>query len=333
MYEKQFFGPFFLLIFSIFLFFRPVLCLNQDSTGFFRHIYLRQGYAKKVSSGLCIFNGILYAQEDNFLFSYNGKYLKDGSSKLWPLKTGRINDLDSGQYLWIAHEKGLISFNGKKGTDYVSAPGFKGKRAFLVSAAKGGITAVVTDRAVLKGYYFNRQYVFEDLGFPEKFFNPSSFFDLYSGNSGIWIGTSSGLFYLENRKNAFWQRFTTNQGLPASRIFTVTEDSLNRVWAGGYDIFGGGTAVYHNKIWTRPFKKYDNRPQRPVAAAVYNNILWICSEKGISRFDGYNISNYGPDEGLEGSNMSALAAGPDFVAARFSDKIVSIINILDFNRN
>jgi ligand-binding sensor domain-containing protein len=234
--------------------------------------------------------------------------------------------------LWIAHEKGLISFNGKKGTEYVSSPGFNGKRAILVSAARGA-TAVVTDRAVLKGYYFNRQYVFEDLNFPKKFFNPSSFLTLYSGNSGIWIGTNAGLYFLENTKNSSWQRFTTNQGLPASKIYAVTEDSSNRVWACGYDIFGGGTGLYHKGIWTRPLKHFENRPQRPVAAAEYNNILWICSEKGISRFDGYNISNYGPDEGLEGKNMSALTAGPDFTAARFSDKIVSLINILDFNRN
>src|SRR6185436_577770 len=47
----------------------------------------------------------------------------------------------------------------------------------------------------------------------------------------LWVGTESGLYRL-NESDGHAQRYTTRQGLPSDRIYSLMRDSAGGLWAG-----------------------------------------------------------------------------------------------------
>jgi len=87
-----------------------------------------------------------------------------------------------------------------------------------------------------------------------------------------------------------WQNFTTANGMPDAKVFSVAVDG-NRVWAGTED----GLVLIENGKVQKVFRTEDGLVNRVVMGlAVDKNTgdLWIATFGGVSRFSGGHFENF-----------------------------------------
>jgi|SRR5579863_27303 len=141
----------------------------------------------------------------------------------------------------------------------------------------------------------------------------------------LWIGLSNGIIRYDTRTFLEHQIFTTRStrgGLLSNGIYKVFVDHSGMKWFGTY---GGGLSRFDGENWTTytpygggstdygaKWAKYQtgtglgdlwvyDMMQDPAGA------IWICTWKGVSRFDGQRFVTYTPRDGLVDKWVYALA--------------------------
>jgi len=108
-----------------------------------------------------------------------------------------------------------------------------------------------------------------------------------------------------------WENFTTAQGLPDNRVYSVCVDG-DRVWAGT----DNGLALYENGKW-RVFTTADGLAHRAVlylSLDKQTHDLWIATMGGLSRYSGGRIDTFTQlNSGLANDVVYSVSALGDYV--------------------
>jgi ligand-binding sensor domain-containing protein len=108
-----------------------------------------------------------------------------------------------------------------------------------------------------------------------------------------------------------WQNFTTANGLPDNRVYSVAVDG-DRVWAGT----DNGLALYENGKW-KCFAVADGLPHRAVLSLAVDkrtHDLWIAAMGGLSRYSGGRFDNFTQlNSGVPNDVVYGVSVQGDFV--------------------
>lgn len=116
-------------------------------------------------------------------------------------------------------------------------------------------------------------------------------------NSNIAIGTAKGLNVFNPETGAI-STYTTLNGLTNDFIMSLWEDYEKNLWIG---TDGGGINVMRNGQIIRTFTAKKNNLAGDVVFKIFqdkNDIFWICTGTGLSRYDGESFFNYNTSNGL-----------------------------------
>lgn len=121
---------------------------------------------------------------------------------------------------------------------------------------------------------------------------------------------ASGLF-AEDLPRFRWENFTTAQGLPDNRVYSVAVDG-DRVWAGT----DNGLALYDHGKW-KVFTTADGLAHRAVLSLALDkqtHDLWIGTMGGMSRYSAGRFDTFTQlNSGLANDVVYGLALGGDFL--------------------
>ncbi|MES2778186.1 MAG: two-component regulator propeller domain-containing protein [Bacteroidota bacterium] len=129
----------------------------------------------------------------------------------------------------------------------------------------------------------------------------------------IWIGTDANGLSRYNpsvdRFDFFQYSFNDINSLGSNKINTLFEDSKHRIWIG---CSGGGLNLFvPEKNEFVHYSENDGLPGNEIRGIVEDNrgILWITTDKGLSRFDTkkYSFKNYNVEDGLLSNQFLAQA--------------------------
>ncbi len=108
-----------------------------------------------------------------------------------------------------------------------------------------------------------------------------------------------------------WENFTTANGLPDNRVYTVCVDG-GRIWAGT----DNGLAMYENGKW-RVFTTADGLAHRAVLSLTLDkktHTLWIATMGGLSRYSAGRIDSFTQlNSGLTNDVVYGVAVQGDLV--------------------
>jgi ligand-binding sensor domain-containing protein len=108
-----------------------------------------------------------------------------------------------------------------------------------------------------------------------------------------------------------WQNFTTADGLPNNRVYSVAVDG-DRVWAGTDD----GLALYQGGKW-KVFTTADGLAHRAVLSLALDkrtHDLWIATMGGLSRYSGGRFDTFNQlNSGLANDVVYAVTTQAEFV--------------------
>jgi ligand-binding sensor domain-containing protein len=129
----------------------------------------------------------------------------------------------------------------------------------------------------------------------------------------LWVGTANGVLRY-NLANDDQKVYTTRDGLLSNIIHTVTIGPGGNKWVGTY---GGGLSRFDGEKWTtftpygsgsplaygkewEPFSGKTGLGDLWVYGILFdrNNVMWVATWKGVSRFNGTSFKTYTTDDGL-----------------------------------
>ncbi|MGH9907096.1 MAG: ligand-binding sensor domain-containing protein, partial [Pyrinomonadaceae bacterium] len=100
-------------------------------------------------------------------------------------------------------------------------------------------------------------------------------------------------------------------------------------------------ATKAERLPLKPYTTADGLPHNQINKIVRDSrgFLWFCTAEGLSRFDGYAFTNYGPDQGLQHATVSDILETRDgnyWVATngglyKFNPKGVPVSQVIDAN--
>src|ERR1017187_3171146 len=69
-----------------------------------------------------------------------------------------------------------------------------------------------------------------------------------------------------------------------------------------------GATVTGSQLPVKVYTTADGRPSNRINKIVLDSrgYLWFCTQEGLSRFDGYGFTNYGPQQGLLPGSINDL---------------------------
>jgi peptide/nickel transport system permease protein len=125
---------------------------------------------------------------------------------------------------------------------------------------------------------------------------------VWSGRpADLWFATD-GVGILRSRSNQ-WQSFSTADGLPSDRVFSVWGKGSSQVWAGTDQ----GAAFYDGETWTA-ITSDDGLAGQEVRTIWGDGkrTFWFGTEGGLSRFDGETWTTYTTADGLPADQVLAI---------------------------
>lgn len=125
---------------------------------------------------------------------------------------------------------------------------------------------------------------------------------LQAKDGNIWLATWEGIVSYDGER---FTNHTNKNSLRRWHVFSVMEDSRGNIWfgtigAGMYVLMGGNTFENLN---TSDGLAYDR------TGCIYEDtdgVVWIGTERGISRFDGHGFSNYYTPEGGDSDDINTI---------------------------
>ena len=142
-------------------------------------------------------------------------------------------------------------------------------------------------------------------------FSASQVLTLDVGPDGsLWVGTwAYGVYRFHN---GTWTNYTTKDGLVSDNIMSIAVDSHGVVWMGAYD--GGWVSRFDGISWkTFTVGQIGEYDQTHAIAIGPDDVVWVGTGTGVSRFDGQTWSLYTEKDGLplRGSGILSIAIGPN----------------------
>lgn len=135
-----------------------------------------------------------------------------------------------------------------------------------------------------------------------------SVLSIAQSGSSIWFATLGGASKLDISGSGIREvndfvSFTGQLELGTNFIYTVFNDSKNRVWFG---TDGQGVSYYDGKNFNKIIDLKD-KVIYSIAEDPEGNLWFSSSDEGLFRFDGRNVMNFGVNEGLSSLEVASIA--------------------------
>ena len=147
--------------------------------------------------------------------------------------------VDKSATLWIAHNKGLTTYDGKIFFTHNTTNGFPDNRVNMIMEDSRGRVWVGTQAGVAVREGERWRVLTKEDGLLDNNVNVI----LEDNDGGMWFGSyaapAGGLSYL---KDGNWQYFSTGNGLPHNNVSTLFQDRDGFVWVGTGLFKRGGAA-------------------------------------------------------------------------------------------
>ncbi|MFC2175416.1 two-component regulator propeller domain-containing protein [Bacteroidota bacterium] len=252
----------------------------------------------------------------------------------------QINDIDQDSlgYLWLATEKGVSRFDGKKAKNYSQKNGLgttsctsilcDSKNQVWIGHLSDGLSLLSNDSII--------RFTEVD-GFINNQVN-----DVFEAADGkIWVGTFGGICIYDGQQ---WSTLTKENGLVSNNVKTIGQDSKGNIWLGtfgsGLNIISGtkirsihqgsglinnyvtsifkktsgemligtlgGFSVFHNNSF-KAFTSEDGLLNNQInAIAQKGDAIWLGSYSGIDRIDNNTITGLTEENGLPSNEMLSI---------------------------
>ncbi len=103
---------------------------------------------------------------------------------------------------------------------------------------------------------------------------------LSSDDKTLWVGANSGLYKFDGKE---WRRFTSVDGLPTDRVYSLAFSPAGTIWIGT----DSGVVKFDGKVFTRTYLAPEVRDYRVTHIAARNDKeVWAASSKELMKFDG-----------------------------------------------
>ena len=129
----------------------------------------------------------------------------------------------------------------------------------------------------------------------------------------LWVGTSNGLLKY-NLSNGQQEVYTTKNGLLSNIVHTITVGPKGDKWIGTiggglsrlsegkwttYTPYGAGSHISYGGNW-RSYQKKEGLGDLWVYGVLFDRdeVMWVATWKGVSRFNGAGFKTYTTDDGL-----------------------------------
>nr|WP_294903004.1 two-component regulator propeller domain-containing protein [uncultured Lacibacter sp.] len=219
--------------------------------------------------------------------------------------------LQTGDYLWIGTNKGLIRIvnkGSKPGSYDVFLPRLKdstsisGKKiTMLVKDAAGKIWIGTQESGLsyISGYDKNQQPVFKNYlpayAVKGALQNERVSCLLVDSKNRLWIGTYKGLHLYQPATDQFQLFVQTNEpknSISNNTILCLAEDKYGNVWAGTQYGLNKITGIENGKLKVSSFTMKEGLPSDYVHAVIPDKAghIWVSTNKGIVRFNQSNKS-------------------------------------------
>jgi signal transduction histidine kinase/CheY-like chemotaxis protein/ligand-binding sensor domain-containing protein len=164
-----------------------------------------------------------FTTEDGLGHNIVWNLLRDGEGRLWAATDAGLSWFDESERRWrpFAGQDGAAW-----GRVYSLAPGSEG-RMYALSLHKG---LVVVDCRRMS-YRLLGKPAGADARLTYSIWREQN--RLRNGAARLWFGTSAGLFTAEESAPLAWQRAEGKPYSPGETFFTISQDSLGRIWAAG----------------------------------------------------------------------------------------------------
>ena len=261
--------------------------------------------------------GVTWVGTDNegiFSVDSNGKRIAHFS----PLKNKDIPNVilaifeDQNETLWLgSYTKGLVRMNKKTGECH-TIPQFRNERVFSIGQDKQGRLIVATYGS---GFFImEEEGVFKQYKANIKSQNDLSV-DLISGNwinrilcdkeGFLWFGHHKGLTCYDPAKNTFLPFLNKNNLLPETRVVSLQEDHLGRIWIG---TINGLYCFDKENQSIRHLTTEDGLPNNMICGIEedLNGYIWLSTFYGISKYSPTEntFTNFYVGNGLQGNEFT-----------------------------
>ncbi|MEK7275443.1 MAG: two-component regulator propeller domain-containing protein, partial [Candidatus Desantisbacteria bacterium] len=223
--------------------------------------------------------------------------------KVYTVKDGLINNYvqaiiqDSCGYLWFGTREGLSCYTGRVWKTYTIGDGLLSNNVLSVMQDNHNSFWFGTSEGANRydGKTWTAYAKAEGMaGYAVK--------DMEKDKNGdIWFATSDGISRYDGKE---WTIYSKDSGLASNAILSVYKDKTGRLWFGSNY---GGISIYNGKEWF----VYTNSEisHAPVCSIIEDNNgnFWFAAGEKVVRFDGYNWSSYGIDDGLASYDILSLS--------------------------
>ncbi len=200
------------------------------------------------------------------------------------------------QYILFGTNGGLSVFNGKKFKNYTDKEGLTHNRVFKILKDNNGVIWLGTSKGVCI-FENNRIKVF-DL---DTLLNKSSVFTIYADNSNnIWFGTIQNGVIKYNVSTKRFTYFNKSMGLRQNFVRSIGEDIQGNIYIGtvaGISKISGPGVIQKINIAGE-----ENIGFTAIIPDNKNN-LWLATNEGIYKFNGYTYRKYKDKNGLASNKL------------------------------
>jgi ligand-binding sensor domain-containing protein len=109
---------------------------------------------------------------------------------------------------------------------------------------------------------------------------------IHSDDKTLWVGANSGLYKYDGK---VWTRFSSADGLPADRVYSLAFSPTGTIWIGT----DSGVVKFDGKGFTRTYLAPEVKDYRITHIAARNDKeVWAASSKELMKFDGTLFITY-----------------------------------------
>jgi ligand-binding sensor domain-containing protein/serine phosphatase RsbU (regulator of sigma subunit) len=206
-----------------------------------------------------------------------------------------ITETRNGQLLFGTNG-GLSIYNGKTFTNYTEKKGLTHSRVFKTIQDNSGTIWIGTGKGVC---IFQNDAILPFVG--DTALNKAAIFTMYADKVGnIWFGTISDGVFKYNLNTKRFTQITEANGLNNNFVRAINEDIQGSIYIGtntGICKIGPAGTIENVNI-----PKQENVAFTDIVADNKNN-LWMATNEGVYKYNGFITKNYREKNGLASNNL------------------------------